>query len=81
LLAGRNAARLVRGAPLLTAPPATALGSLIAYVTHDERHEFQPMNVNYGLFPPLSHHLRGREKKAALAERALRDLATWQETQ
>jgi len=80
LLAGLNAARLVRGAPLLTAPPATALGSLIAYVTHDERREFQPMNVNYGLFPPLSRHLRGREKKAALAERALRDLATWQET-
>jgi methylenetetrahydrofolate--tRNA-(uracil-5-)-methyltransferase len=81
LLAGLNAARLVRGAPLLTAPPTTALGSLLAYVTHDERRQFQPMNANYGLFPPLSRHLRGREKKAALAERALCDLATWQETE
>ncbi|HJY80301.1 MAG TPA: methylenetetrahydrofolate--tRNA-(uracil(54)-C(5))-methyltransferase (FADH(2)-oxidizing) TrmFO [Candidatus Binatia bacterium] len=81
LLAGINAARLVQGAPLLIAPPATALGSLLAYVTHEERHDFQPMNVNYGLFPPLLRPLRGREKKAALAERALRDLAVWQETQ
>jgi methylenetetrahydrofolate--tRNA-(uracil-5-)-methyltransferase len=81
LLAGMNATRLAQGAPLLIAPPTTALGSLLAYVTHEERRDFQPMNVNYGLFPPLPRHLRGREKKAALAERALRDLAVWQETQ
>jgi hypothetical protein len=36
------------------------------------------MNTNYGLFPPLARKLRGREKKAALAERALQDLTTWQ---
>ena len=36
------------------------------------------MNVNYGLFPGLSRRLRGREKKQALADRALSDLATWQ---
>jgi methylenetetrahydrofolate--tRNA-(uracil-5-)-methyltransferase len=81
LLAGINVARLMQGAPLLIAPLTTALGSLLAYVTHEERRDFQPMNVNYGLFPPLPRHLRGREKKAALAERALRDLAVWQETQ
>jgi methylenetetrahydrofolate--tRNA-(uracil-5-)-methyltransferase len=81
LLAGMNAARLVQGAPLLSAPPTTSLGSLLAYVTHEERRDFQPMNANYGLFPPLPSRLRGREKKAALAERALRDLAAWQETQ
>jgi methylenetetrahydrofolate--tRNA-(uracil-5-)-methyltransferase len=79
-LAGMNAARLVQGTPLLVAPPTTALGSLLAYVTHEERRDFQPMNANYGLFPPLPRHLRGREKKAALAERALYDLAAWQET-
>ena len=81
LLAGMNAARLVQGAPLLSAPPTTSLGSLLTYVTHEERRDFQPMNANYGLFPPLPSRLRGREKKAALAERALRDLAAWQETQ
>ena len=36
------------------------------------------MNVNYGLFPALPRRLRGREKKRALADRALADLATWQ---
>jgi methylenetetrahydrofolate--tRNA-(uracil-5-)-methyltransferase len=78
LFAGVNAARLLDGQPLLTAPPTTALGSMLAYVTHEERREFQPMNTNYGLFPPLERRLRGREKKAALAERALRDLTAWQ---
>lgn len=79
LLAGLNASRLVKGEPLLVAPPTTSLGSLLVYITHEERREFQPMNANYGLFPPLPRRLRGREKKAALAERALQDLATWQE--
>lgn len=80
LLAGLNAGRLVQGLPLRTAPPTTALGSLITYISSDERRDFQPMNANYGLFPPLERHMRGREKKAALAERALRDLTIWQTT-
>jgi methylenetetrahydrofolate--tRNA-(uracil-5-)-methyltransferase len=78
LLAGLNAGRLVKNEPLVTAPLTTSLGSMIHYVTSDERKEFQPMNTNYGLFPPLTRRLRGREKKAALAERALQDLAEWQ---
>lgn len=80
LLAGLNAGRLSQGLPPLTAPTTTSLGSMIAYISSDERRNFQPMNANYGLFPPLEHHMRGREKKAALAERALRDLAVWQAT-
>lgn len=80
LLAGLNAGRMVSGKPLLVAPPTTSLGSMLAYVTSDERKDFQPMNANYGLFPPLTRKLRGREKKAALAERALQDLAAWQAT-
>jgi methylenetetrahydrofolate--tRNA-(uracil-5-)-methyltransferase len=78
LFAGLNAGRLATGEPPLIAPPTTALGSMLSYVTHSERRELQPMNANYGLFPPLARHLRGREKKTALAERALRDLAAWQ---
>lgn len=81
LLAGLNAARLSRNEPLLVAPPTTSLGAMLHYVTSDERKEFQPMNTNYGLFPPLLGRLRGSEKKAALAERALQDLAAWQATQ
>ncbi len=77
-LAGRNAGRQVKGLALLTPPPTTALGAIMAYVTAPERKDFQPMNVNYGLFPGLARRLRGREKKQALADRALSDLATWQ---
>ena len=77
-LAGRNAGLQVKGQPLLTPPLTTALGAMIAYVTDPERKDFQPMNVNYGLFPGLPQRLRGREKKLALADRALSDLAIWQ---
>ena len=77
LLAGLNAARLVRGEAPLTPPRTTALGALLTYVTQRGKKAFQPMNANYGLFPPLARPLHGREKKLALAERALADLHRW----
>jgi methylenetetrahydrofolate--tRNA-(uracil-5-)-methyltransferase len=79
MLAGMNCARLVHGMAPVVPPATTALGALLAYVTQPARKEFQPMNANYGLFPPLPRLLRGREKKAALAERALADLARWRQ--
>jgi methylenetetrahydrofolate--tRNA-(uracil-5-)-methyltransferase len=79
LLAGLNVARLVRGEAPVTPPPSTALGSLLTYVTQRGKKDFQPMNANYGLFPPLARQLRGREKKIALGERALDELARWRE--
>jgi methylenetetrahydrofolate--tRNA-(uracil-5-)-methyltransferase len=79
LLAGMNVASLLRGLTPMAPPPATALGALVAYVTQPARRDFQPMNANYGLFPPLARPLRGREKKLALAERALAELARWRE--
>ena len=78
LLAGLNVARLLRGEAPLAPPRTTALGSLLGYITHRGKKAFQPMNANYGLFPPLSGSLRGREKKLALAARALADLGQWQ---
>jgi len=77
LLAGLNARRLLASEPLLVPPRTTALGSLLAYVTQRGKRDFQPMNANYGLFPPLPGSRRGREKKLALAERALADLDEW----
>lgn len=77
LLAGINAARLLGGAPLVVPPATTAYGSLLGYVTQRTRRDFQPMNANYGLFPPLPGRRRGREKKLALAERALADFGAW----
>ncbi|HWP64620.1 MAG TPA: methylenetetrahydrofolate--tRNA-(uracil(54)-C(5))-methyltransferase (FADH(2)-oxidizing) TrmFO [Candidatus Limnocylindria bacterium] len=78
ILAGMNAARLLHGQRPVVPPATTALGSLVAYVTQPGRKDFQPMNANYGLFPPLPEARKGREKKRALAERALADLARWQ---
>jgi methylenetetrahydrofolate--tRNA-(uracil-5-)-methyltransferase len=77
LLAGLNGGRLLQGLPLLIPPRTTSLGSLLGYVTQRGKRDFQPMNANYGLFPVLGVPLRGREKKLALAERALGDLDGW----
>ena len=77
LLAARNAALLVRGLPAVVPPATTALGSLVQYVTDQGRRDFQPMNANYGLFPPITTRERGREKRRALAARAQRDLDVW----
>jgi methylenetetrahydrofolate--tRNA-(uracil-5-)-methyltransferase len=79
ILAGMNVHRWLRGEPMAVPPRTTALGSLIAYVTERGRKGFQPMNANYGLFPPLARPLRGREKKVALAERGLADLHRWRD--
>lgn len=74
-LAGVNAARQLRGAPALVPPETTCLGSLVAYVTAEGRKEFQPVNANYGLFPPLPGRTRkGRERRLKQAERALQEI-------
>lgn len=77
LLCGINAARLLEGREPVVPPATTALGSLIAYVTDRDRKDFQPMNANYGLFPPLGQRMRGRDKKQALGQRALAALGDW----
>jgi len=77
LLAGLNAARLMRGAAPLTLPPTTMLGALCHYVTRANPKDFQPMKANFGLMPPLAK--RVRQKKAryqAYVARALQDLET-----
>ena len=78
LLAGRFAAA-ERHAATPDAPPATtALGALLAHLTGGADAEtFQPMNVNFGLFPPLGTRMRGRDRKRAYAMRALTDLDSW----
>ena len=76
LLAAINAANLVEGRALVVPPPETALGSLVAYITDASRRNFQPMNANYGLMLPLPG-VRGRNKKTALGERALRAIEAW----
>jgi methylenetetrahydrofolate--tRNA-(uracil-5-)-methyltransferase len=77
LLAGLNAARLIADEPPVVPPPTTALGALLRYITEPERKGFQPMNVNFGLLPPLSEPLRKKAKKEMLARRALADMEAW----
>ncbi len=74
LLAGINAARLSQGESPIIPPATTAIGSLVHYITDPRVKEFQPMNVNFGLFPPMEGRFRGRDKKRAVSERALQDL-------
>ena len=77
LLAGWNAARVLRGDDPLELPPETMLGALCHYVSHAEPKHFQPMKSNMGLLPALPppegrKKKRGkRERQAAHAERAL----------
>jgi methylenetetrahydrofolate--tRNA-(uracil-5-)-methyltransferase len=77
LLAGINAARQVQVRPLLTPPRETALGALIGHLTNTDTKDFQPMNVNFGLFPPLPGRLPKKLRGAAYAERALKALDGW----
>ena len=73
LLAGRFAA-----ADPVPPPPTTALGALLAHITGGaEAETFQPMNVNFGLFPPLAERVRKRERRKGYAVRALSDLDCW----
>ncbi len=73
LLAGRFAA-----GETATPPLTTALGALLNHITGGANAEtFQPMNINFGLFPDIVTKLKGRDRKKAYSERALNDLATW----
>ncbi len=76
LLAGVNAAHWISGKSLVTPPTVTALGSLIHHITGESK-AFQPMNVNFGLFPPVEGRFRGRDKKKAMSQRALNALEEW----
>jgi methylenetetrahydrofolate--tRNA-(uracil-5-)-methyltransferase len=93
LLAGRLAAADAQGGRLAPPPATTALGALIGHITGGHldagARSFQPMNINYGLLPPMEapRHAedgrkfgrgdRGRAKKRAMSLRALADLEAW----
>ena len=78
LLAGRFAAAEALGREPVPPPPETAHGALLAHITGGAAAEtFQPMNVNFGLFPPPPADTPKQARKTALARRALAALATW----
>ena len=88
LMAGRFASAQAMGQELNAPAPTTAMGALLSHITGGGNADtFQPMNVNFGLFPPMeltpeqTKGLKGKEKgrarKKAMAGRALNDIQTW----
>lgn len=81
LVAGINLDRYKRGEALLIWPETTAIGALLHYVSSAITTSFQPMNVSFGLFPPLEKRIRNKKERGkAQAERALADLDLFLET-
>ncbi|RZJ27671.1 MAG: FADH(2)-oxidizing methylenetetrahydrofolate--tRNA-(uracil(54)-C(5))-methyltransferase TrmFO, partial [Brevundimonas sp.] len=93
LLTGRLAAAQALGKDLAPPPPETAMGALVEHITggHLEGSKFQPMNINYGLLPPLEAPKvdaegkrihpkeRGRAKKRLMSIRGLEALKAWRD--
>ncbi|MBS8263449.1 FADH(2)-oxidizing methylenetetrahydrofolate--tRNA-(uracil(54)-C(5))-methyltransferase TrmFO [Mesobacillus boroniphilus] len=72
LVAGINAARLVKGEEPVEFPYETAMGSMARYITTTNAKNFQPMNANFGLFPDLPEKIKGKqERNEKHASRAL----------
>ena len=73
LVAGINAARYMQGKELIKLPRTTAIGSQAYYLENASKNDFQPMNTNYGIFPPL-HEVNKHDRKEAYSLRSLEDL-------
>ena len=79
-LAGIELARRLKGQAPLDFPRETAIGALGLYVSNESVADFQPMNVNFGIIPPLDHRVKGkRNKNAELSQRSLAILDTMKE--
>ncbi len=78
LIAALQVAALVNNRKLFTFPKTTALGALSSHISNDHSPNFQPMNINFGLLPPLEgKKRRKRNRLLAYVERARRDLKGW----
>ena len=89
LIAGLNAAALAAGGRASAPPRTTAIGALGYYVSHASPAHYEPSNITFGIMPPLEvgqvgqvgrvgrGGLKGADRKRALSERALADLAVW----
>lgn len=78
LITGLFAATESLGGTPIAPPATTAFGALLSHITGGaDAKTFQPMNVNFGLFPPMEGRLKRRDRKPAKAKRALDHLAEW----
>lgn len=75
-LAAIELSRRMLGKPPINFPNTTAMGALALYISDETVREFQPMNINFGIIPPLTERIKGkRDRNTALSARALADLA------
>ena len=82
LIAGIMAAAELAGRDIAQPPPTTAFGALLGHITGDANaDQYQPMNVNFGLFAPLDEKVHKKSRKAAITARARADLAQWMSAQ
>ena len=78
LLAGLMAVAELTGSAWVAPPATTALGALLAHITGDaEADSYQPMNINFGLFPPVDAEVKKKQRKQAYTDRAKADLTPW----
>jgi methylenetetrahydrofolate--tRNA-(uracil-5-)-methyltransferase len=78
MLAGLMTAMEIAGVDWSAPPRTTALGALLSHITGDaEAASYQPMNVNFGLFPPPSADVKKKQRKEAYTARAKMDLEGW----
>jgi len=78
LMVGRMVAAELRGEPFTLPPQTTAFGALLSHITGGaDARDYQPMNVNFGLFPPFEQRVKKKERKEAYTTRARQDFAEW----
>ena len=71
-LVGIETARRLKGQPPVDFPREMAIGALALYISNESVTQFQPMNINFGIIPPLDHFVKGkRNKNAEISQRAL----------
>lgn len=81
LLCALELVRRLEGKPPVNFPPETAIGALALYISNESVANFQPMNINFGLIPPLDHRVKGKQNKnAEISQRALEALTARLET-
>ena len=78
LMVGRMVAAELRGDPFILPPQTTAFGALLSHITGGaDARDYQPMNINFGLFPPFEQRVKKKERKEAYTARARQDFAEW----
>jgi methylenetetrahydrofolate--tRNA-(uracil-5-)-methyltransferase len=79
LVAGLSVEYYLSGRAMTPPPATTALGSMLRYIIHADQKKFQPMNINFGIFPPLREKVPKKDRGLRYAERSLKELRDWKE--